>query len=113
MYKPVTGVVIDPNNKILNADRGVVKNIELGPTGITAESLMLVHNPASDYWILSGIPQNCDILLTDAEGRIVLKDMNADKTVKAIRADNLAVGMYILHLLQGKIKIASFKLVKL
>ena len=113
MYKPVTGVVIDPNNKILNADRGVVKNIELGPTGITTEPLMLVHNPASDYWILSGIPQNCDIILMDAEGKIVVKDTNTDKTVKAIKADNLAVGMYILHLLQGKTKIASFKLVKL
>lgn len=110
--KPITGVIVDPNNKLLNADRGVVKNIELGLNEATTSKIEVLPNPATDYWTILGIPSGCDMILTDMTGRVLQKINNGNNTGKVIYADGLSRGVYILHLLKGKFSIASFKLNK-
>lgn len=113
IYKPVTGVIIDPNNYVLNGEREIIKNTALSPVGTTSEPFLVVRNPTSDYWVITGAPLYCDVQLVDNSGKVVLKEAIVDKTIKVINAENLPAGMYMLHLLQGKKKIASAKLVKL
>jgi hypothetical protein len=111
--RKITGIVLDPDNWILNDEKGIVKNAELGLNQVISGTVYALPNPTTDYWMIVGMPLGCDMLLTDAAGMVVRKDNNGNNSGKVMYTDGLAKGMYMLYLLQGKQKVASLKLLKL
>jgi aminopeptidase N len=111
--RQITNISIDPNNKLLNADRGVIKNIELGLNLVSSTVIRVLPNPAVDYWYVVGMPPQCDIIMTDLSGKVIKTANNEANSGMIIYTDGLSRGMYVLHLLQGKVKIATLKLIKL
>ncbi|MBS1772832.1 MAG: T9SS type A sorting domain-containing protein [Bacteroidetes bacterium] len=110
--KKLRDVVIDPNNYILNVDLGCGINPELGINEVISSEVKVFPNPADEYWSVIGIPLGSDIIITDELGRKIMAFPNATTTGRVIYIRDLIKGVYFLHVLKGKTKIQSVKLVK-
>ncbi len=112
MHKPVTGILIDPRNWLLNDDKGTVYMPELGINQVPSNTIMVLPNPATDRWTLVGLPHGCDMVMTDATGKVIMTDNNGNNSGKVIYAGDWPKGVYVLHLQAGNDK-RYVKLVKL
>jgi aminopeptidase N len=92
---PMTNVVIDPNNDIVNRANPVIHDVTLNVASQTRDNVRVFPNPAGESWQLTGIKAGATIRLLDAGGRIVWQ---ADSPPKSLTIDSsiLAPGVYTL-----------------
>jgi aminopeptidase N len=109
--KPMNGIVIDPNNWILNRDAGVKRDYELGLDGFASNTLTAFPNPSFENWHLLGLSPGSSIMLTDISGRILWTGYS-NLSFLTIPGGQLSSGIYILHILRGSKGLAAIKLVK-
>ncbi len=93
--KPVTSVVIDPNDWIPHKTNGVVRDGSLSVSGLSQSAFRIAPNPTYTVWRLSGIESGAWQLL-DISGKILRS--GALQNATEIPAHNLSSGVYLLQL---------------
>ncbi|MCB0696820.1 MAG: T9SS type A sorting domain-containing protein [Chitinophagaceae bacterium] len=109
--KTINGVVVDPNDEIVNKTGTVTSDPTLLSVPVDMFSQMKVFpNPAEYGWHISGITTDSHIRLYDISGKMVWTGSAASDTY--IPAHNLAHGIYILQLNAPEAGTGYFRLVK-
>jgi aminopeptidase N len=111
--KMITQVQIDPDNWILNGENINRRDPQLGLNELTSNNIIVFPNPSQDYWYVAGLPEGCEMRLTDLAGRLVQRYTNGATKSSVIDANYLHKGMYILTIMQNEKKIATVKLIKI
>lgn len=94
--KTVDGVLIDPNDWIVNADLGTSKDVTLSAETLSPSSVQVYPNPATDHWAVSA-NEKLYLELYDLNGR---KIWSGDKAEEAtiIPSGKLSPGVYMLKI---------------
>lgn len=96
MIRPVSGLIIDPNNWIINGNgnvTGIHKNQEI--------NFMIYPNPCEKYlevFLSSELRQNIDISIFDITGKRILTEKKIEKDRIIINVQNLEKGIYFLEI---------------
>lgn len=109
----VDSIAIDPANHILNRTDSIRRDFSLlSINGFDTTLFLLYPNPARDYWILEGMPQQCELTVCDLSGRRIWQSNNGSRN--AVRIDNhtFAKGIYLLRIYSKNGKSKVIKLVK-
>jgi aminopeptidase N len=97
----MTGLVIDPNDDIVNRANPVFYDGALSVNSTAIDNLRVYPNPADKSWQLSGIAPGTSLRLLDVAGKVVweLSNVSADVMIDSSR---LASGIYTLVLTNSK-----------
>lgn len=107
----VSNIQIDPDDHILNAGGLVQKdNAVLKVAGITLNEFTVQPNPASDNWLVKGIPAGAQCILTDMAGKVLWQQTAEDDIV--VPAKDLAPGSYTLSVSKKGSRPVSARLIK-
>jgi aminopeptidase N len=108
--KPVTGIVIDPNNWLLDEAGLISRNNSLGIGGTTTMAQSVYPNPVHDFLTISG--SNGGILqITDVTGKLLLQQQLTQNTAQADMR-TLAPGLYLYRILKDGLLSSQGKIVK-
>ncbi|OSZ82806.1 hypothetical protein CAP35_05955 [Chitinophagaceae bacterium IBVUCB1] len=110
--KKVLGISLDPDNKILNIDRGVMYNPSTGINNLQSSALYVFPNPATNYWVIAGVGEQADWYITDCTGRLVKKGNSGNDKSLLITTESLSHTMYILHIVRINKQNETIKLIK-
>ena len=66
-----------------------------------ASSLHAFPNPAQNKVMIDGLPENSDVSLLNASGRVVFQTFTRDQSMLQIDVSALAEGVYIVRSSQG------------
>jgi aminopeptidase N len=109
----VDSMVLDPENDILNRTDSIRRDFSLlSIAGFDTTLFLLYPNPATDHWILEGMPQQCELTLFDLSGRRLWKGSNGSNNAVKIDNSNYAKSIYLLHIYDRNGKNKAIKLVK-
>ncbi len=111
-HNTLTGIVIDPYNKLLNTEKYNIHDPSLGLNSLSLNDILVYPSPANNYWSVAGLEKGADVLLADMDGHIVWRQKRINTTGIVIPAQQLASGMYILYQVTGNNKPLSVKLIK-
>lgn len=101
--KPMSGISIDPNDWLLNYDLGTARDLTLTRSNdVLKERLSIYPNPATNSWIVSGLPVNATLTLYDNNGKLLYKEISVPNTA-VIDAEKYPAGMYQLKIESGQI----------
>lgn len=107
----VSNIQIDPDDHILNAGGLVQKdNAVLKVAGITLNEFTVQPNPASDNWLVKGIPAGAQCILTDMAGKVLWQQTAEGDIV--VPAKDLAPGSYTLSVSKKGSRPVSARLIK-
>lgn len=107
----VSNIQIDPDDNILNAGGLVQKdNAVLKVVGIALDEFTVQPNPASDNWLVKGIPAGAQCILTDMAGKVLWQQTAEGDIV--VPAKDLAPGSYTLSVSKKGTKPVSARLIK-
>lgn len=107
----VSNIQIDPDDHILNAGGLVQKdNAVLKVAGITLNEFTVQPNPASDNWLVKGIPAGALCILTDMAGKVLWQQTAEGDIV--VPAKDLAPGSYTLSVSKKGSRPVSARLIK-
>lgn len=95
----VKAVVLDPNNYILNINRGVFINTGLAINNVTSNEVLVIPNPTADRWVIAGTDINADWHITDNTGRVVRSGNTGGNKGMIIETGGLSSGVYLLHVI--------------
>lgn len=96
--QPITGLIIDPNDNILNKVDSVTNdNTLLSVNNIQENQIEIYPNPSSTSWLVKNIPIDASLILTDMEGKVIMKTM-AVKDSLDIPSAPLSKGVYLLSI---------------
>lgn len=110
--KTMTGMLIDPNNWIINKTGSITKdNTLLSLVDHQAFSGSVYPNPTQTQWTLSGVTAGSNISLCDMSGR-VLRQIAVPHATVNIDASGLAPGMYLLRITGKDAQAQYLKLMK-
>jgi len=99
VHKPVTGIVVDPNNWIVNGIGSVS-----GISENQAINFIIFPNPCSDYlqiYLGNMKNENYKVSVYDIAGKFLLSDLNFNDENKRINIQNLEKGIYFLQISDG------------
>lgn len=96
--KPMNGMVIDPDNWIINKTGTVGRDHSLTINGYDTTLFLIYPNPTSNDWSLDGMPTDCTLRLTDIAGRVLWTGENKSSNRIQIKATDYAPGLYLLHI---------------
>lgn len=109
----VDSIALDPDNDILNRTDSIRRDFSLlSIEGFDTTLFLLYPNPASAYWILEGMPQHCDITVSDISGKLVWKGANGTRNAVQIYNHTFARGIYLLRVYARNGKHKVVKLIK-
>lgn len=108
----IRNIITDPDNWIINEDKGAVNNPVLGIDKLIAEGVNVFPNPATDKWVLLNISKDAQLFLVDAGGRSIAADVYDVGSVKVVNAKQLQSGVYILYVKEAGKKTKTYKLFK-
>lgn len=108
----VSGIEIDPSNKIINRTDSIKRDFSLSINGFDTNLFVVYPNPGTDYWIIDGMPQRCSLSLYDGTGRVVWEGSTGNYNSAKIDASFLSQGIYWLTLRRNDSKGKVLKLVK-
>lgn len=109
--KTMTGMVIDPEEKLLRIDQGAIKDITLtGIKTLDEETPTIYPNPTNTTWSISPIPLYTTLQVYDISGRM-LKRIQANQSTATIDATQFPAGMYYLITTNHQ-QSHTFKLIK-
>ena len=99
----MTGLLIDPNNHILNKVGSIATDPNLvSVSSPQIENIEIYPNPADSYWTVKHIPINSELILIDMFGNQIWKSTTKEATVQ-IPSGALRQGTYILTIsFQGR-----------
>lgn len=107
----VSNIQIDPDDHILNAGGLVQKdNAVLKVAGITLNEFTVQPNPASDNWLVKGIPAGAQCILTDMAGKVLWQQTAEGDIV--VPAKDLVPGSYTLSVSKKGTKPVCARLIK-
>lgn len=99
--KPMNGMSIDPNDWLLNYDLGTARDLTLTRSkDILKEQLSIYPNPATNNWMVSGLPANAALTLYDNNGKLLYKKISVSGTA-VINAEKYPAGIYQLKIESG------------
>ena len=101
--RTMTGLVVDPNNNILNKTGITTKDPSLAVGAITSDHLRIYPNPALDNWWVTGLAQHTELKLYNNSGQLVWGAKDITDTI-SIPAGKLPTGVYQLSIQQGNNK---------
>lgn len=107
--KPVTSIVIDPEDNILNKVSSITQDstvLDIATPG--RKQISVYPNPSTSSWRVSDVPANAVMTLTDINGRKVWSTTSSSDTVQ-VPCGSLPAGTYILSIKAGE-EIHSFQL---
>jgi aminopeptidase N len=113
-YRVVDSVALDPGNAILNRTDSVRRDHSLlSVHGFDTTLFLLYPNPASNYWMLEGMPEQCELTLHDLWGRRLWQGSNRNNNAIRVYNHSWPPGVYLLRIFkEGKIA-RTFKVVKI
>lgn len=98
--KQMDGLVIDPNDWIVNQNLGVTKDITLSVATVNTTNITVCPNPAKDAWIVQGIAKGALMNLYDMNGKALWLCI-AKEPIQTIPAAKYTPGVYFLKLNDG------------
>jgi aminopeptidase N len=108
--KPMSGLVIDPNNHIVNKALPVQNDPALlGIVSVNKDKVEIYPNPSATGWMVKNIPADAELMLHDAGGRLVYKTMTSTDSA-TIPSASLASGTYLLTI-KDKSKVDTYQLI--
>jgi hypothetical protein len=110
--KPVDHIEIDPYNHIINRTDSIKRDYALTINGFDTGLCLVYPNPTHDYWLVDGMPQQCDLKLLDVQGRVVWQGETVNNNSVKVNSTLLSKGIYFLHISKGGNKTKTVKLVK-
>lgn len=110
--KPVDHIEIDPHNYIVNRTDSIKRDYALTINGFDTGLCLVYPNPTHDYWLIDGMPQQCDLKLMDIQGRIVWRGATGNNNSVKVNSALLSKGIYLLHISKEGNKNKTLKLVK-
>ncbi len=110
--KAMTSLIIDPNKWLLYKLDTVIHDTHLAVDQVAAGEIAIAPNPAKTNWIVTSLPENCELVLTDVSGRLLWQGKNHANTNATIPAATLAPGLYLLRITCGDKINSVYKLVK-
>lgn len=108
--KPMDGLVIDPNDWIVNQNLGVTKDFTLSAATTSKTVVAVFPNPAKDEWTIQSIDAGTILNLFDINGRKLWSTV-ANNQQEHIPASRWQQGIYFLKL-SGKNYTQTIKLIK-
>ncbi len=108
--KAMLSLKVDPDYWLLYQLNSNVKDATLDVANIAVAQVKVSPNPATSYWLVSNLPADAKLSLTDINGKELYTTAAENAAVK-VPADKLAPGLYILKVAAGNVN-ASYKLVK-
>lgn len=107
----VSNMQIDPEDNVLNAGGLVQKDdVVLKVAGIELDEFTVQPNPASDSWLVKGIPEGALCILTDMAGKVLWQQTAEGDIV--VPAKDLAPGSYTLSVSNTSSRPVSARLIK-
>ena len=108
--RPMNNVQIDPNNWIIDADNGAVKDPTLDIATVNTTAITAYPNPTYSNWTISHIPAKTTLTLTDIWGRVLWSTTTTDNT-ESVPAASLPAGIYMLQATNAD-GVTTFRLIK-
>jgi aminopeptidase N len=99
--KPISDVVIDPYENILDGSVAPVHDRTLSADGSQKPTLAIVPNPASYQWQLRNVPVGASLGLYDVTGRLMWEKDRSPQSLN-IPATSLPPGTYMLRVIDGE-----------
>ncbi len=107
----VSNMQIDPEDNILNGGGLVQKDdAVLKVAGIALNEFTVQPNPTSDSWLVKGIPEGAQCILTDMAGKVLWQQTAAGDIV--VPAKDLASGSYTLSIIKNSSRTVHARLIK-
>lgn len=107
----VSNMQIDPEDNVLNAGGLVQKDdAVLKVAGIELDEFTVQPNPASDSWLVKGIPKGALCILTDMAGKVLWQKTAEGDIV--VPAKDLASGSYTLSISKNSSRTVHARLIK-
>ena len=92
---------LDPNVQTICTSIGhIVHDATLGIANITSSSIQILPNPSKNYWEVTQLPDNTELILTDITGRMLWQGKSAGGNTM-IPGESLPTGDYFLKLDNG------------
>lgn len=110
--KPIDHIEIDPNNYIINRTDSIKRDYALTINGFDVGLYLVYPNPTHEYWLIDGMPQQCDLKLLDMQGRVVWLGTTANNNSVKINSALLSRGVYLLRISKQGNKSKTLNLVK-
>ena len=97
--KPMSGLVIDPNDWLLNYDLGTTRDLTLtGATDVWKEQVSVYPNPTNSYWTIRNLPGQAQVQLYDMYGRLLQTADNDGSNQMTVPAEHYPAGVYQLKI---------------
>jgi aminopeptidase N len=109
--RTMTGIVVDPNNNILNKLGFITHDPTLSVVGLSYEPIEIYPNPSSAGWNVKGLPSNATLTLADITGKKIWEQTAAADSV-FVPSATLSSGSYILTLMIKDRQPVSYQLRK-
>lgn len=107
----VSNIQIDPDDHILNSGGLVQKDDAiLNVAGVALDEFAVQPNPASDNWLVKGIPTGAQCILTDMAGKVLWQQTATGDIV--VPAKDLIPGSYTLSVSNKGTRAVSARLIK-
>lgn len=107
----VSNIQIDPDDHVLNSGGLVQKDDAiLNVAGVALDEFAVQPNPASDNWLVKGIPTGAQCILTDMAGKVLWQQTATGDIV--VPAKDLAPGSYTLSVSKKGTRAVSARLIK-
>lgn len=107
----VSNIQIDPDDHILNSGGLVQKDDAiLNVAGVALDEFAVQSNPASDNWLVKGIPTGAQCILTDMAGKVLWQQTATGDIV--VPAKDLIPGSYTLSVSNKGTRAVSARLIK-
>lgn len=110
--RKITGIVIDPNNWLLNEWKSNEWKPEIAINEVFSGNIVAYPNPSNGDWFITGLEKACILMLTDEAGHKLWIGSNENVYGIRIPGNRYAKGVYNLVIFKGDTKIQSFKLIK-
>jgi aminopeptidase N len=111
--KSMGGMLIDPNNWILNKTGNIIHDETLSINEPELASVEVYPNPTSNDWIINNLNEVSDLYLSDVSGRVLLHENPVNKKVTSIHAATYPNGIYFLKLTGKSHGYRNIKLIKM
>ena len=100
--KTMLSMVFDPNYWLLYQMNSLTQDPALSVQDIESPIASVSPNPATSFWSVDHLPQDCTISLSDISGRKLWSaDYSGNGPVR-VPADKLAPGMYLVNITSAK-----------
>lgn len=107
----VSNIQIDPDDHVLNSGGLVQKDDAiLNVAGVALDEFAVQPNPASDNWLVKGIPTGAQCILTDMAGKVLWQQTATGDIV--VPAKDLIPGSYTLSVSKKGTRAVSARLIK-